>query len=83
MRQPNLFSKDVIPIRRMLYNVRLSMAKLPKKGYPYRSIQDLLAFHEALLSGDPKQLSAAGVTPEAARELILRLQTAIGERPCA
>jgi hypothetical protein len=78
MTQPDLFNTAVSPLRRMIYNVRISVtcSKLQTNSYPYKSIMDLVRMHEALLSGDPIALRLAGITPEIAEEIIHRLQTA-------
>jgi hypothetical protein len=78
MRQPALFNTAVTPLRRTLYNVRLSVthSKLQTNSYPYKSIMDLVRLHEAILSGDPIALRLAGITPAMAEEIIQRLQSA-------
>jgi hypothetical protein len=76
VRQPDLFNPAIAPMRRTLYNVRLSLQTIRKDTYPYRSIMDLVKLHEAIVSGDPIQLRMAGITAPMAEEIINRLQTA-------
>lgn len=78
MTQPNFFNAQIAPLRRIIYNVKISVthSKLQTNSYPYKSIMDLVHMHEALLSGDPIALRLAGITPQMAEEIIHRLQTA-------
>lgn len=78
-----LFGRDVVPLRKLVYEAKIHNQRVHQRGRPYTlgleaAVNNLTRAVDAILNADTVGMRLAGVTPSMALEWAKRLQSAAG-----